>query len=310
MDITELIHIPENTDFYEIYNDYVTYYNEAGENEFEHISTLSKLFVIKTNIQKRLHSTEKGLKGWLFYEKSHWDRITDLYKKNNGKDLEEILESKNKIESKIEFLIKNPTFYVNDVQLVHNEGEDEPLEFEDKLIRVATDLYNFLKKIAPEDPDRRSPYFIISNLLELFCTHFINANHNTALRLIIDEISNKYYPYKLKYYFQLTSSEKQQINLKAEKGVGAPMREDVPQEEIESVVSKILADAKNGQTVKATFQGETRSFLIVHQGGSRDGKANINQIFKYFEAAHPELINLSSRQFKERIKLAVPDKMK
>ena len=310
MDITELIHIPENTKYYEIYNDYVDYYNEAGENGFEHISILSKLFILENNIVERLNSTEKELMDWLFYVKTHLDNNIDIYKKNNGKDVEEILESKKEIESKLELFIVNITFYVNDFKLDNHEGEDELYEFEVEIIRVATDLNSLLKRIPSESPYGDSPYFIISSFLDLICPYFVNTNHHVALRFIIDEILNEYYPYKLKYYFQFTASEKKQIERYTAKGVGAPMREDVPQDKIESVVSEILVDAKNGETVKATFKGETRSFSIIHRGGTRDGKANINQILKYFEAAHPELINLSTRQFKERIKLALPDKMK
>ena len=293
MDITELLHIPENTRFFEIYDDYVDYYNKAGDNKSDHISILAEFAIIEEKIQKSADFSSNKLSDVVLDWRAECMDLFRRYNQSNRQRAEMISELMREIESKIGSLRK---YLIN-------------MDLKPELNKIATNFDNLLKEMDGFENDQKRLY-AVKNFCDKICRYYLYENHKFAFEEIIAKILDKNYPSELKYFWNRDSRENNQINFEAVNGLGAPMREDVPQDKIESIVIRILLNNKKGQTIKADCRGETRSFSIVHRGGSRDGKANINQIYKYFEAAHPELINLSSRQFKERIKLAVPDKMK
>src|SRR5699024_2396743 len=123
----------------------------------------------------------------------------------------------------------------------------------------------------------------------------------------------KAYQASLKKWDKLYENDRAEIEdgLKTTNRHGRPYDEQTPQKDIKRIVHKLLDKFRNDEIITSNIDGQQRSYQIVHQNDryGRKGKANINQICKYFRAVHPDLINIENRWFKERIEKALPDDM-
>lgn len=122
---------------------------------------------------------------------------------------------------------------------------------------------------------------------------------------IVGSAIRKDFPPKLSRFKDLSDEEQQKLTAR----VGAPLNQDVPQGKVESIVDNLFRDQESGRVI-VEVDGEKHAYQIIHQNGRWKGKANVNQIYKYFVTVHPDLDGLTDRQLKERIKKALPDDMK
>lgn len=285
----------KETPMSEIYDQYVDYYNSAGKNINNHISVLSEFKNIKELASERvqeittlLESLYEDLEEILEDKIENWNGNVRSFSESN----QLLIELKGKILSTIKHLIQDLKDSSKEVDTEYVEGL----------------LQQFFKKVnQPNQLD--SILFFLAFSRGVKPNYRVANNHFISLEKICNRIIENNFPSELKAYGNLSEDEKNDIKTQATK-LGAPLREDVPQDKIENIIRSIFSNLKKGQVFKAKIKRKTRGYSIVHQGGNRDGQANINQIFKYFEAAHPDLINLTPRQFKKRIKKALPENMK
>ena len=122
-----------------------------------------------------------------------------------------------------------------------------------------------------------------------------------VLDTLIQDIVFKSYPKNLELYRELSKKQQHEIISKF-----IEKRPELPQAEIEELVSNLLnnVDAKGTYTHKSN--GKEKGYQIIHPKDGRWEGYNINQIYHYFLDVHPKLTELVSEvAFKGRIERAL-----
>lgn len=283
-----------------IFDDYANYYNDSGSSVEDHISVLAEFSSIGQALElhgKEIDSSLKESFSVLYYA---FEYIFNEYL-SKGFTREEL--TKVKIESIVEQLD----------EIVNKEGRLTSSfikgEITEKEISILIDKVRYFLKSYVENPENLDIDTDISTIeRELRMLKQVTP-HMAAIGLLKRIIINGYYPSPIPTFSELSEDDKAKLRLNGNQ-VGAPLREDVPQDEIEQIVRDLLKKSERGVRVEASRDGKKMMFQVVHDNGKRKGRANINQILKYFEFAHPNLLAISDRQFVKRIKKAVPEGMK
>src|SRR5690625_87132 len=127
-----------------------------------------------------------------------------------------------------------------------------------------------------------------------------------AVKSVIGIAIGKDLPASLFMYDELEARAKSKmLDFGRRKLPGRPYLEEVPQDKIRDVVRVILENQIEGRIVE-----NGKRYSVIHVIGKKEGKGNVNQIYKYIAELHPELNGLSERAMKDRIKEALPDEMK
>jgi hypothetical protein len=283
------------TDVEKIFNDYANYYNQSGSTIKDHISVLAEISSIGQALEHHTNDMERSL------EKSFQTLHITLELISKGYTREEFIQLN--LESILERLedLANQSGNIIGPYL-YNKITFE--EIEDLNNQINNFIDNYV--VNPDDLEIDLHIFAIERILSRI-RHV--ATHMIALGMLNYKIIEEYYPSELPIYSELSEEEKTKLRINGNQ-VGAPLREDVPQDKVEKIVSDLLEKHERDERVVLSNDGKKMMFQIVHEDGRYKGKANVNQIFKYFEHAHPNLLVISDRQFKERIKKAVPEGMK
>lgn len=282
------------TETEKIYDDYVKYYNDSGRSIGDHIRVLSEFSEIENKVNNREEEITDKIQVTL-------SKIIFIVK-----DIPE--KEKVEIDTKLGIMTmkKAKRMALKFLELPKNKS----MEFYD-LINISF-INHTIVKLLEITGSRDQELEIQLNIRHLEFLHpkLIHIrNHKSALLLLNRQIIDIHYPTQLRFYKELTDHEKSELRSNS-KRVGAPQSEDVPQNKIEQIVKDLLKKYERGEKVETNSNGRKMMYQVIHDTGKREGKANINQIFKYFEVEHPNLLNISDRQFKERIKKAVPIDMK
>lgn len=187
---------------------------------------------------------------------------------------------------------------------------DESINDEDNFESELKEELEFRFEILQEGNNRT----LAERIIEIFqigkdgieAYHLAGTEIIVMEALLIPDIINNNYPKTLKFDRNKESRLLNRLNKK----LGAPLKSEVPQSEVEKIVTQVLKETNDAGRLVITLNGEKKAFKIIHKTGKRNGLANVNQISKYFQDAHPDLINMSMRQFKERIIKALPYNMK
>lgn len=276
------------------YDRYVTYYNESKAP----ISSYAELLTIKAGLQQRLKEIKEMID--LYIDDIEY-YLNGIFESTLSPDETEAAEDF--LESNHERLIENIIEYIEwgVDNFIHISHPDEFMNHSSNQIRKVCQAYS--------QPGQAQKSIRVLQSIIWYGKKYERAfYHLRGAQVVADKIIDKNYPPKLLDYRDLEDHEKEE--LLSNKKAGAPMNTDVPQDEVEKIVTKLLHQYKRGQTILTNRNGQKRMYKIVHESGKYEGNVNINQIFKYIETAHPELINISDRQFKKRIKKAVPEGMK
>lgn len=272
--------------FTSLYDQYITHYNKADNK----ISILAELYTIQNAIEER--------RGWIDEESlSTFKYVFTPYRSS-----ENITEAKERLNSQqLEQLHHYEIGRTIMEQLKRHLVNRHPSK---EHLRELSDLIIKFFKIRGEADESERYVHKIYRLAWSKTEKHRARNHSMALRMAIDRIIEYNYPTELSYWGNLSEEDK-----KEHKKLGAPLNDDVSQSEVESIVNQLLEKHEDGKVIESQY-GEKKQYFIIHENGKWGGRANINQIFKYFEDLYPELINISPRQFQERIKKALPEDMK
>ncbi|MFH5833865.1 hypothetical protein [Halalkalibaculum sp. DA384] len=278
----------------ERYDRYVKYYNTSKNP----IATYAELLTVKEGLQKRLGELKEKVD--LYIDDIEYF-LGEIFDSTPSSDVEDSAEDL--LASNHRMLVENITGHIRwEVgNLNHIHSPDEFINFNSNQI---AEIYRAYNKYGQEGKALRALKSII-----VYGQRYEQAfYHLLGVKSITNRIIDENYPKNLVDYRGLEVQEKEEIL--GAKRKGAPLRADVPQDEVEQIVTKLLHQYMLGQSIITNRNGQKRMFKIIHESGKYEGNVNINQIFKYIETAHPELINISDRQFKKRIKKAVPEGMK
>lgn len=276
-----------------IYDQYVYYYNQAGKSINYHIPILAEFYNVQEVFSERVNELKQDFKELIdSLEEILDEKIEEKGGVKSNDTSQSLGERKNKLLSKLRFYI-----YYD-----HISSFEEVEEYIFNLLSIFYD--------QNEDDVEFKMIKIYMNASKEKVLKFKSLQiHEVTLANLKRKIVDQYYPDQLDRYENLSEEGKNEITSK-ENRVGAPLSKDVPQEEIEKIVADLIVRHNQGEIIKVKFKRQKRAFSVIHEGGVRDGNANINQIFKYFETVHPDRIKISDRQFKERIKKALPENMK
>ncbi|HEX6983101.1 MAG TPA: hypothetical protein VF181_10100 [Balneolaceae bacterium] len=274
-----------------IYNDYVKYYNEAGDSKAHHIPLLAELSRIEETVKERVAELGEMLRESKTLVIENLESITkeSLNEESEIKDWEEKTELRDEIIDSLKFSIENAGIYTD--LLADFKNLDKKVE----------DLYKGLDLDIQELGTS-----LLMLAIETTLPKFIQAKyHRTALWGLNGKIIDQNYPKELKYYKDLPEEEKPRLTSKeSHLGVGAPIKDEAPQEKIEEIVQECIRDRKSKR--------------FIHQSGPHEGKGNKVQIYEYIRTNYPNMVKgtgrdpekgLSKRQFFRRIKEALPDSM-
>lgn len=283
----------------EIYDDYVKYYNDAGNTISDHISILAELSIIEQTVKDHGVELEEMLKGAYEYLKLGLESIPEelelipegIIHEKYAKFNNELLEIKLATEIK-DFKSSN-------------HGAIGTTFTSDDLTSLKAKIDELFEGYEIEKAEIIGAIRTVEGLLVKYRQAL---NHKMALWPLNMKIIYDYYPPELSFYKELTEDEKSKIRSNGKK-LGAPLSKEVPQDEVEEIVINLLEKYERGERVETNRDGRKMMYQVIHDG-KREGKANVNQILKYFEVEHPNLLNITNRQFRERIKKAIPKDMK
>ena len=272
-----------------IYDDYASFYNESCSSNADRIRIASELSTIHNKVKEReaelIAECQKVLT-ILF------DLIKDIQRE--------------------ELVGQNAKNRVLNCLLSHFESNNINSRLLHQSLNNIDYLINEIDKLSLEIDNNETDIKIAvsKGRLQMLQSTFVNNhNHEIALWRVTWKIISGLYPEKLPYFDELSEDERTELRSNDSR-VGAPPNKNVPQDKVEQIVNDLLENSEGGVRVETSRDGKKMMFQVVHDKGKRKGRANINQIFKYFEFAHPNLLAISDRQFVKRIKKAVPEGMK
>jgi len=272
-----------------IYNDYVEYYNNAGNSKACHIPIFAELSQIEETLKAKVDELDSMLKEAEAIVIKNLESITKEY-------LNDQLELKNwGAKLKLRDEIMNSLKFSIDKAVIYT---DLLTDFKN----LTKNVENFFKGLDLDLLELGTSLSMLA--IESILSKFIQAKyHHMALWGLNGKIIFENYPQELEYYNDLPEEDKARLNPKVSR-FGAPLKEEAPQEIIEEIVQKCVKDKSNKR--------------FIHQSGRYKGKANQKQIYEYIRSNFPEMVNgvgsnpkngITERQFIRRIKKALSDVM-
>jgi len=242
-----------------VYDDYVKYYNDSGKTIGGRISVLAEFLIIEQTVKDRTARLREPIKKAYISFKPILERITER------------ISDKNYAEFDIELLEKKLTHEVKSFNsIAHVVGNKFTLD-------DLTSLKSKLDELFDDyDMEKLEFKFAIDTIKEFLIKYRQTLNHASALWTLNLKIVDDYYPPKLHFYNELPEDEKSKLTSNGN-NLGAPLREEVPQAEIEEIVINCTVDKKNKR--------------FFHQKGSNKGEPNINQIALHIAETNPNMVN-------------------
>lgn len=272
----------------EQYDRYITYYNESANP----ITTYVELLTIKEGLQQRLNELEDKVD--ISIEDLEY-KLSEIYNPSSLSDEKDTVDElqvsiNDRLKDDIIDQIKWEVERFN-----HISDSDNFLKYYSKEIKK---LYERFSKQFQELDPIRTLRVIVWNGEQYQQAYY----HLKGLKSVASRVIDEDYPLELKDYKNLEEHEKEEVV--GDSRSGAPLKEEVPQEKIKKIVDKCIKDKSSKR--------------FIHQSGSRKGKANQSQIFKYIEEKHPKFVKGSGenqekgverRTIIRRIKKALPNNM-
>ncbi|MDR8389898.1 hypothetical protein NC796_02030 [Aliifodinibius sp. S!AR15-10] len=269
------------------YDEYVEYYNQAGKKKADHIPILAEFCIIEEKTKNRADDIRENLNGSLAEADESLEKAIEESESLKTDKVEELQNLKYEIVQSIKWNIENPDYY--------SKREVELSDIKEKIKR----FYG----IVGLDEQAKLALLLFDFFTEILPRLRIAVNHNKALWFLNGKIIDENYPPILEYYNNLPEDEKNEMQT-ANKGLGAPLREEVPQEKIEEIVRECTKDKSSKR--------------FIHQSGRYKGKANQSQIFEYIKTNHPVMVKgvginsekgIGKRHLIRRIVEALPNDM-
>lgn len=278
-----------------IFDDYANYYNDSGSSVKDHISVLAEFSSIGQALEHNANEMELSL------EESFRTLYITIELLSKGYTREEFSQLN------LETILKGLEDLSNRKGTIIGSYLFNDVTFDD--ITSLNDQINSFVENYVVNPEELQVNQSISTIERILSKIKHVSTHMIAVGMLKYKIIEEYYPSELPIYSELSEDDKAKLRLNGNQ-VGAPLRKDVPQDKIEKIVRDLLEKHERGERIVFNNNGRKKMFQVIHDKGKKKGKANVNQIFKYFEHAHSNLLQISDRQFKERIKKAVPEGMK